>query len=121
MLCMAPGVIAKLEEGNGITFRSAAVLPYMDAEAAQSLLDAAREVPITLNSGAPLSAACRIHQLSLSLSWSLVLAIRAQPLAKEENVSIRKQRAAAVGTSPQESVRVPPSYSVACTCTKIWG
>lgn len=51
MLCMAPGVVAKLEEGNGLSFRSAAVLPYMEAEAAQDLLDAAMETPITLNSG----------------------------------------------------------------------
>ncbi|MBL4637198.1 MAG: M15 family metallopeptidase [Kofleriaceae bacterium] len=51
MLCMAPGVVSKLEAQGGLSFTSSAVLPYMEAEAAQDLLDAAAEVPIILNSG----------------------------------------------------------------------
>ena len=51
MLCIAPGVMVQLTEGNGLSFRSAAVLPFMEAEAAQNLLDAAAIRPIELTSG----------------------------------------------------------------------
>jgi hypothetical protein len=51
MLCMAPGVLARLEPGDGIDFRSSAVLPYMEESAADDLRRAAAETPITLNSG----------------------------------------------------------------------
>lgn len=51
MLCIAPGVLVELTAGNGLTFRSSAVLPFMEAEAAQDLLDAAAKRPIELTSG----------------------------------------------------------------------
>ncbi len=51
MLCIAPGVLVKLEEGNGLSFRSSAVLPYMEAEAAQHLLEVADRSPVELSSG----------------------------------------------------------------------
>lgn len=51
MLCMVPGAFVRLEEGDGISFGSSAVLPYMDAEAAVHLRLAAMEAPLTLNSG----------------------------------------------------------------------
>src|SRR5688500_8128493 len=49
--CMMPGQLVPLEEGNGIVFTGAAVLPYMDEEARTDLLAAAAEnAPIELNS-----------------------------------------------------------------------
>jgi len=51
MLCMAPEVLVELEPGNGLTFRSSAVLPFMEATAAKHLRNAAAERPIELTSG----------------------------------------------------------------------
>jgi MYXO-CTERM domain-containing protein len=49
--CLMPGQLVPLEEGSGIVFTGAAVLPYMDEEARTDLLAAAAEnAPIELNS-----------------------------------------------------------------------
>ncbi len=51
MLCASPGVLVELQEGNGLSFRSSAVLPFMEATAGQHLRNAAATRPIQLNSG----------------------------------------------------------------------
>lgn len=51
MLCITPGAVVELGEGDGITFSSNAVLPFMEAEAGEQLKKAARQTPIILNSG----------------------------------------------------------------------
>lgn len=53
MVCMAPGVLTTISEGNGIAFSGSAVLPYVTPQAKADLLAAvaARGGTLSINSG----------------------------------------------------------------------
>lgn len=50
MLCLAPGILERLEETADLSFRSSAVLPYLESSAAIDLRAAAAASPLVLNS-----------------------------------------------------------------------
>lgn len=51
MVCMAPEALVRFEEGDGITFTGAAVLPYLAPEAATALRAVAAGASLSINSG----------------------------------------------------------------------